>query len=395
MRRYSIIAAAAMVIIAAGSAGAQKPWDLKHFPAGSTPLEIGTRVTEHYLETPHSDWGNTRSNNPTRLITYPDVCAWLGAMWFTTATGNDALYDRLVERFEPLFSTRADLLPNMRPKDHNVVDFYVFGAVPLEIYRRVPERRYLDLGLKYADGQWTMPENPNAEERKWQDRGYSWQTRLWIDDMFMITALQAVAWLATGERAYIDRASREMVLYLDEIQRPNGLFYHAPSVPVFWGRGDGWMAVGMTEMLRLMPRDDPNRARIAAAYAKMMATLLRYQGADGMWHQVIDDPHSYVETSSSAMFAYAFITGVKNGWLDRKLYGAAARRAWLSLLTYLDENWELRNVCEGTGIRNDYQYYLDRRRRTGDLHGQAPLLWCAYALVGDAGGGGRQSRRGR
>jgi len=75
------------------------------------------------------------------------------------------------------------------------------------------------------------------------------------------------------------------------------------------------------------------------------------------------------------------IVGVKNGWLDKKEYGSAARKAWLTLLTYLDEDYNVRNVCEGTGTKNDYQHYLNRQRLTGDLHGQAPLLWCAYALT--------------
>ena len=78
----------------------------------------------------------------------------------------------------------------------------------------------------------------------------TWQTRLWIDDMFMITMVQAQAFRATGERAYMDRAAKEMVVYLNELQRPNGLFYHAPDVPFFWGRGNGWMAAGTAELLR-------------------------------------------------------------------------------------------------------------------------------------------------
>jgi unsaturated rhamnogalacturonyl hydrolase len=27
------------------------------------------------------------------------------------------------------------------------------------------------------------------------------------------------------------------------------------------------------------------------------------------------------------------------------------------------------------------QYYLDRQRITGDMHGQAPILWSATALL--------------
>ncbi|MCM1301436.1 MAG: glycoside hydrolase family 88 protein [Alistipes senegalensis] len=370
------------------SAGAQKSWDLKHFPDGCRPDEIGVRLTERYLHTPHSHWGDIDPNRKVTLVTYPDVCAWLGALWFTTGTRNDSLYTKLVERFEPLFTTQKSLQPALFPRDHNVVDFYVFGAVPLEIYKRNRDPKYLELGMKYADGQWELPADPKhyrqlSEAKQYTDEGYSWQTRLWVDDMFMITDLQAQAYLVTGDRKYIDRAAREMALYLDRIQRPNGLFYHHTGTPYFWGRGDGWMAVGMAEMLRMLPKDCPELPRIREAYQRMMATLLRYQGYDGMWCQIIDNPNTWKESSSTAMFTYAMILGVKNGWLDKKIYGAAARKAWLALLTYLDENDNLRNVCEGTGAKNSFDWYQKRRRLTGDLHGQAAMLWCAYALSCD------------
>lgn len=362
---------------------AQKSYDLKNFPAGYQPKEVGIKLTERYLQTPHSHWGNIDQKNKTTLITYPDVCAWLGALWFTKSIKNESLYNKLVDRFEPLFTTDKSLQPNMRPKDHNVVDFYVFGAVPLEIYRNNNDPKYKELGMKYADGQWILPENHKDYEKEWHNKGYSWQTRLWIDDMYMITAVQAQAYLATGDKKYINRAAEEMVLYLDEIQRDNGLFYHAPDAPFFWGRGNGWMAVGMAELLRMLPKDNPHKDRIEKAYKKMMQTLLRYQAYDGMWRQLIDDPASWKESSASAMFTYAMIIGVKNGWLDKKVYGTAARKAWISLQAYLDENNNLRSVCMGTGTKNSYNHYIERPRQTGDLHGQAALLWCAYALSSD------------
>jgi len=81
------------------------------------------------------------------------------------------------------------------------------------------------------------------------------------------------------------------------------------------------------------------------------------------------------------MFTYAFITGVRNGWLDEKTYGAAARKAWLSLVTYINNEGNITEVCEGTGTGSDRDYYMNRHRNTGDLHGQAPMLWCAAALL--------------
>lgn len=362
-------------------------YDLVNFPEGSQPEKIGIKLTERFLQTKPSFWGNVNSQYTADHITYPDVCAWLGACWFTKATKNDALYNALVDKFEPLFTTEKHLQPALNTTAGNKVDYYVFGAVPLEIYTRKEESRYKELGMKYADGQWALPSNATQSQKDWHADGYSWQTRLWIDDMFMITALQAQAYLATGEESYIERTAREMVLYLDRLQRGNGLFFHAPDAPFFWARGDGWMAVGMTEVLRILPREasyDVYRKRIMEGYQQMMATLLKYQMSDGMWGQLIDNMSSWKETSGSAMFTYAMITGVKNGWLDKEKYGTAARKAWLALLTYLDANYDIRNVCEGTGAKNDYQYYLDRRRWTGDLHGQAALLWCAYALSGPA-----------
>jgi rhamnogalacturonyl hydrolase YesR len=76
-----------------------------------------------------------------------------------------------------------------------------------------------------------------------------------------------------------------------------------------------------------------------------LAALLKYQADDGMWRQVIDDPEFRKETSSTAMFTYAMITGVKNGWLDEKIYGAAARKAWLTLVTFINDDGNLTEVC--------------------------------------------------
>lgn len=362
-------------------------YDLSNFPEGSQPEKIGIKLTERFLQTKHSFWGNINSQYTADHITYPDVCAWLGAFWFTKATKNDTLYNALVDKFEPLFTTDNHLQPDLNTTAANKVDYYVFGAVPLEIYTRKKESRYKDLGMKYADGQWTLPSKATQSQKDWYADGYSWQTRLWIDDMFMITALQAQAYLATEDEKYIERTAREMVLYLDRLQRNNGLFFHAPDAPFFWARGDGWMAVGMTEVLRILPKEaryNVYRERIMKGYQQMMTTLLKYQMPDGMWGQLIDNMSAWKETSGSAMFTYAMITGVKNGWLDKEKYGTAARKAWLTLLTYLDANYDIRNVCEGTGAKNDYQYYLDRRRWTGDLHGQAALLWCAAALSAPA-----------
>jgi rhamnogalacturonyl hydrolase YesR len=73
-----------------------------------------------------------------------------------------------------------------------------------------------------------------------------------------------------------------------------------------------------------------------------------------------------------------------------RTYGPAARKAWLGLVNQLDARANVTDVCVGTnkanaevGANRDVQlkYYLDRPRRTGDLHAQAPLMWSATTLM--------------
>jgi rhamnogalacturonyl hydrolase YesR len=128
------------------------------------------------------------------------------------------------------------------------------------------------------------------------------------------------------------------------------------------------------------------------AYKKMMAALLKYQGKDGLWQQLMDHPEAWSESSGSAMFAFAMVTGVKNGWLDGPTYGPAARAAWLGLVAKLDDNANILDVCGGTNkwsTRNGdpVQYYLNRPNdnkiltSADELHGMAPMLWTATALL--------------
>lgn len=348
------------ILISGGAATATAQTDyFSNWPAGSAPQDVGKRVAEHFVTSPHQGSGT---------IFYGEVATWYGALTFAQLTHDDTLRGSLIHKFEPLMPGGAEAAKI--PIRHHVDDS-IFGVIPLEIGLQTKDPKYLAYGQSWAERQW---ENPQSD-------GLSAETRYWIDDMYMLTILELEAHRATGDAKYMDRAALEMVAYLDKLQQANGLFYHAPDVPFFWGRGDGWVAAGMAEMLRDLPANHPQRARIMKGYTAMMAALLKYQGKDGMWRQLIDHDEAWPESSSSAMFTFAMITGVKNGWLDANTYGPAARRAWIAVVGYVDQNNDVTSVCEGTNKQNDLNYYLQRKRRTGDFHGQAPVLWAASALL--------------
>jgi unsaturated rhamnogalacturonyl hydrolase len=332
---------------------------LDQWPDGVGPMAVGTVVGHHFVASPHQY---------TESIHYSEVVAWYGALTFADATHDTALRDSLIKRFEPLMAggSEANRIPVRRH-----VDDSVFGVVPLEIARQTHDPRFLKAGLAWADRQWEQP----------RPDGLSGETRFWIDDMYMITLLQVEAYRATHDEKYLDRAALEMSVYLDKLQQPNGLFFHAQDVPIFWGRGNGWVAAGMAEILTELPPSHPQYAHILRSYRLMMSSLLADQGKDGTWRQLLDHDEAWPETSSTGMFTFAMIQGVKHGWLQPEVFGPAAHRAWIALVGYVDQNGDMTNVCEGTDKKNDVAYYLARKRRTGDFHGQAPLLWAATALL--------------
>jgi rhamnogalacturonyl hydrolase YesR len=333
-----------------------------NWPAGRSPKEIGKRVAENFVIRDFEYQSGKR-----QYVIYPEACAWYGSLNVAEGLKDKDLKTRLVQKFDRFLTPEG--AKAISPQAH--VDYRVFGIVPLEIYMQTKDNRFLDIGQGLADKQWekTAPDGITAE------------ARFWIDDMYMITAVQVQAYRATGDKKYLERAAKTMVAYLDKLQQPNGLFFHAPDAQFYWGRGNGWQAAGMSELLISLPKNHPLRPRIIQGYNKMMESLLKYQGEDGLWRQLLDRPESWPETSGTGMFTFAMVTGVKNGWLPKKMYGPAARKAWLGLTQHIDENANVTDVCEGTNKGFSIQYYLDRKRLTGDLHGQAATLWSAMALL--------------
>ena len=368
------------------------------------PTRVSRIVIEQFLRSsPEAylppGYGSRTPNGGGKLVSYPIVSLWVNALECARFAGHGDLERRLIRLYD-------DFLPGgakhgfCPPPYH--VDCSVFGALPYQIYLQGGGQAAFAEGGRYADTQWDSPERhvpdkslvlPGGllpivrQKRLWQD-GYTPQTRFWIDDMYMIALLQSQAYRATKDRTYIDRVAREMCLYLDRLQikegEAKGLFYHADGAPHVWGRGDGWMAAGMTLVLKNLPKDSPFRARILDGYLMMMGSLLRYQRKDGMWCQLVnrpDEPRNWAEPSCTGMFAFAFITGVRQGWLDPVAYGEAARRAWTSLCQSLDKYGNVPGVCCGTSGKDSEDWYFNRPRINGDPHGQASLLWCAGALL--------------
>ena len=58
-------------------------------PAGTSPREVGKRVAEHFVTTPHPKLGKLDPSVP--YIAYPESMAWYGALAFAQASDHKEL----------------------------------------------------------------------------------------------------------------------------------------------------------------------------------------------------------------------------------------------------------------------------------------------------------------
>jgi unsaturated rhamnogalacturonyl hydrolase len=58
-----------------------------------------------------------------------------------------------------------------------------------------------------------------------------------------------------------------------------------------------------------------DRARLAAFAREIVDGCLQHQRPDGLFHNVVDQPATFVETNLAQMLAFAIYEGVAAGWL--------------------------------------------------------------------------------
>ena len=334
----------------AGEEQAEKTASTK-WPEGASPAEVGRKVAENSMKRTFGHY-------------HTHACTLYGVLIFSEAAEDTKLRDAVARAYEPYLSEKKK--PVIGHVDNNL-----FGIVGFELFRQTGKKEYLKVAKYLADEEW---ENPRED-------GLTKYTRWWMDDMYMVGSLQAQAHKALKEAEYADRGVNFLLAYVKRLQQPNGLFHHRVEWPFFWVRGNGWASAGMTEMLLTLPADHPKRAELMAAYLRTMNGLVKTQGRDGMWPQLLDYPNVRPESSGTGMYVFALATGVDQGWLPEKPYRAAAERGWLALTGYVDSEGRAREVSQGTCSTTVKPYLCNNRYPVGDLHGQAGILWAATAVM--------------
>ena len=155
-----------------------------------------------------------------------------------------------------------------------------------------------------------------------------------------------------------------------------------------WGRACGWYAMALVETIPWLPRPDV----LIGQLGNLLSAVMDYADPQtGMWYQVLDRPGeegNYVEATASAMFTYALLKGIRNGWV-KGINMETAREKYRALLrTFVsyDPSTGLVNLnqcCEVAGLggkenrSGTYEYYINEKIRSNDPKGIGPLVWAA------------------
>jgi rhamnogalacturonyl hydrolase YesR len=243
-----------------------------------------------------------------------------------------------------------------------------------ELAERGADKSYVDLVRKAADLGFSKT-GEMLESMPFHDE--------MSDSVFMATPLVVKAGKLTGERKYFDLAARHFAFIQKLVLRPDGLYRHSPLTDAAWGRGNAFPALGLALALSDFPKDHPAYQHMMAEFQQHMFTLAKFQDEDGMWHEVIDQPGSYAETSATSMIGFAMERGIRRGWLDPAAYQPRVDRAWRAVLSRVGSNGQLVDVCESTNKQKTLEDYLHREAILGpDPRGGAMAMLFATEMGG-------------
>ncbi len=85
----------------------------------------------------------------------------------------------------------------------------------------------------------------------------------------------------------------------------------------YWGVGNGWSAAGMTRVLKTLPDSMQAEKKLLIGYIQdVIDGCLKYLRQDGLFHDVVNKPETFVEVNLSQMLCYSIFRGVAAGYLD-------------------------------------------------------------------------------
>lgn len=283
-----------------------------------------------------------------------------------------------------------------------------------------PARIYFDLHDMYGDQdkryrrvtrmiREQIDSQPRTKSGEfWHKQVYPHQ--VWLDGFYM-----ALPFYAEYTRRYAPKDQRDS-LYADIVHQftagaentfdpATGLYRHAwdESRSMFWcdpqtglsqhawGRATGWFAIALVEVLDYIPKDHPGRQALIDQLNYFLKVLPKWADPKtGMWYQVLDCPGregNYQEATCSIMFVYAFLKGLRMGYIDDSHRDYILGLYPKFIDRFIRENGDgtisMTDCCAVGGLggkqmrMGDFAYYLSEPIIENDCKGVGPFIWAS------------------
>lgn len=234
------------------------------------------------------------------------------------------------------------------------------------LYEETGEEKYLPLLKEWLDG--VMYRLPRTEEGGLQHvvSGVLNPGQLWDDTLYMAVLFLARMGRILGDEGCIQESIRQFMVHIKYLSdAKSGLFYHGWTFEgkhhfagALWGRGNSWYTAGLVDYLECMEGNQGVREFLLSTLKRQAEALERCQDESGLWHTLLDDPESYLETSASCAFAYGILKAVRKGYLPGK-FAAVGEKAVAGVLDKIREDGTVDGVSYGTPVFSTLQEYKE------------------------------------
>ncbi|MBR4445650.1 MAG: glycoside hydrolase family 88 protein [Solobacterium sp.] len=333
---------------------------------------------------------------------YIDGCMLTALVEMTRITGDDR-YGDFAEQVADYYVQEDGSILTLEADKANLDDINE-GRVLFELYRKTGKEKYrlaADTLRRQLDDQ------PRTFEGNFWHKAI-YPNQVWLDGIYMAQPFLALYETNFGTGSCKDTVSQILNVEKKMKDPETGLYYHGydasrtafwadPETGCsrnFWLRSLGWFAVAMADLAEILQKEEERNALIPV-FTDLMASMRKYADEEtGMYWQVPNMPHregNYLETSGSAMMAYAMLKGSRLGILDAS-YAELGEKTFQGImdkyLTFTDTGLNLGGIClvAGLGPENNrrrdgsYEYYISEPVVENDAKGVAPFV-LAYTEV--------------
>ena len=232
------------------------------------------------------------------------------------------------------------------------------------LYKETGDETYRPIIEEWS--QWVMTQMPRTQEGGLQHITSDDvnEQQLWDDTLYMTCLFLYQAGDALGREDMKQEAEYQFLLHIKYLHSPKtGLWYHGYCFQgrhhfgqAYWGRGNSWFTACAVDFAEWIP-DGPVLRLILNTWQEQCKALLSVQDQEsGLWHTLLDQPDSYLETSASAAIAYGLLKGSRLGLLDEDCR-AAGEKALQGVIAQVAEDGTVQGVSYGTPMGWTQDFY--------------------------------------